>query len=154
MQAGRARTCRLDATEVAPKLYQGSLPQTGFDVRDCGFDVLVLAAEEWQPHPNAYPGVEVIHVPLVDAGKPLSESAWYHAVETGKRVARRLRQDKRVLTTCYAGLNRSGIVNVLAMYDMTGAPGKKLVDVVQRMRPGALSNPHFVEVARRRLPGR
>lgn len=154
MQVGTSELCTLDVTKIGPKLWQGSLPEIGDKVRRCGFDVLVLTAEEWQPPRSAYPGVEVIHVSLQDHGQPLTEEAWNQAVVVSGKVARRVLRGKRVLTTCFAGLNRSGIVNVLALYQLTGISGKKLVQHVQRVRSGALSNPHFVRAAELRLSGR
>lgn len=145
--------CSLDVTRIGPKLYQGSLPKPGHDVRRCGFDVLVLSAEEWQPSAETYPGVEVMHVPLTDMGEPLSRRAWLRALRAGQQIAQRLLEGKRVLTTCHAGLNRSGLLNVLAMYYLTGSPGSMLVRHVQSLRPGALGNPYFVRAAQH-LPAR
>lgn len=138
------QACTLDLTRIAPRLYQGSIPKTGPAVRRCGFDVLVLTAMEWQPPDHIYPGVIVLRVPLTDHGEPLTEQAWLAAIGMSKRIASHLRHGRRVLTTCHAGLNRSGLVNVLALHRLTGIAGKKLVRHVRSVRPGALSNPHFV----------
>jgi len=153
MAAALQQACPLDVTRIAPRLYQGSMPKVGHSVRRCGFDVLVLTAEEWQPPDSAYPGVTVLRVPLTDHGNPLSERAWNAAVATSRRIALHLRQGKRVLTTCHAGLNRSGLVNVLTLHRLTGIAGKKLVPYLRSVRPGAFSNTHFASTAEALLLG-
>jgi hypothetical protein len=52
--------------EIAPGLYQGSKPPFGTELKDLGFDVLVLAAREIQPASVYFPGIEVIHAPIDD----------------------------------------------------------------------------------------
>lgn len=141
------QACTLDVTRIAPRLYQGSAPKAGPTVRRCGFDVLVLTAKEWQPPDHIYPGVTVLRVPLTDHGEPLTEQAWLAALGMSKRIAMHLARGRRVLTTCHAGLNRSGLVNVLTLHRLTGISGKKLVSYVRSVRPGALSNPHFARAA-------
>ena len=135
-----------EVSEVAPGLYVGSKPAHGRHP----YDVIVLAAEEYQPHATRFPGSEVIYMPLDDA-------PWRHmrpdeisgAVRTGEAVARHLRAGRRVLVTCAAGLNRSALVAGLAMHDVNGMGADEIIARLRRARgEWALSNPNFEKLLR------
>ena len=145
--------CPLDATRLAPKLYQGSMPPLGPTVRACGFDVLVLAAQEYQPLSRYFPGVRVIRAQLDDSGKRMTEAEQVQALQAGAQVARELERGSRVLTTCAAGRNRSGFVNGYALWFLTGIAGQQIVTLIRAYRPHALTNRDFVAVLRA-LPAR
>lgn len=136
--------CLLDVTKVGRKLYQGSQPVPGPSVRRCGFDVLVLAAKEIQPPPSLYPGVEIVRARIDDSGPPLTREEWIEAVRAGRHVAGKVVAGQRVLTTCAKGLNRSGMVNAIALHLLTGRSGAEIVDYLRKKRQGALSNRYFV----------
>jgi len=53
---------------------------------------------------------------------------------------------RRVLVTCAAGLNRSGLVTAIAMHILTRHSGITCVQHVQNRRAGALSNRQFRRV--------
>jgi protein-tyrosine phosphatase len=133
--------------QVAPGLFVGSKPAPG---RHEGFDTIVLAAMEYQPRAELFPGAEVIHVPLDDApNRPLREDEIVDATKAGSRVARRLRAGRRVLVSCAMGLNRSGLVAALAMHE---AFGMRADEIIMRLRQTrgvwALSNPNFERLLR------
>ena len=137
---------RGEMREVIPGLYVGSKPAHGRHA----VDVIVLAAEEYQPHATRFPGSEVIHVPLDDA-------PWRHmrpdeiagAVRTGEAVARRLRAGRRVLVSCAMGLNRSALVAAIAMHDVHGMGADEIIARIRRARgEWALSNPNFEKLLR------
>jgi protein-tyrosine phosphatase len=136
------RDCPLDVSRIAPKLYQGSKPQMGGAVGRCGFDMLVLAAQEYQPR-HAYPGVRVFHAPLDDSGVPITADEWRIAHEAGRAVADALGRGDRVLVTCSMGINRSGLVAALGLHYATGMSGPMAAARVKRRRPGALRNLWF-----------
>lgn len=118
------------------QLAQGSKPPV--DVR-LPFDVIVLAAWEYQP---LLPGYEVIHVPLDDTNDPPptpGDRARIHAV--ARLVADHIRAGRRVLVTCHHGRNRSGVIAGLALVDLGVAPGEAACRI-RHLRDG-LSNPHF-----------
>lgn len=139
-------TCPLDVTKIAPRLYQGSVPLPGRfrDVARCGFNMLVLAAKEFQPPMSVFPGVRVYHVPLDDA-EPTSRELDM-ALRAAGEVARAVRIGQNVLVTCMMGRNRSGLVVALAMHMLTGRSGISIVRHIQYRRTNALSNPYFVGV--------
>lgn len=115
-----------------------------------GFDVLVLAAKEHQPHAEYYPDLAIIRVPLTDT--LLQPVDWLAAQRAASEVARAYLAGARVLVTCQAGLNRSGLVNALALHALTGMSGDDAQRLVRRRRRGALFNPSYVQ-ALKKLPG-
>lgn len=137
-----------DADYIAPKLYQGSAPPPGPELRARGFDLLVLAAEEIQPPAWAFPGVRVIYAPSDDSSH-IPESTAHPAAQ---EVARYLRAGKRVLVTCAAGLNRSGLISALALWYATGRSGRECVAQVQKRRAYALCNTWFADYVSSLLP--
>lgn len=138
----------IDATHIWDGLYQGSRPPLGPWVRRLGFDVLVLAAEEYQPPGRSFPGVKVIHAPLDDG--PVDDRARKTVRGASRLVQAYLGEGKRVLVTCHMGLNRSGVITAASMRRVTGAEPMMIVDHIRSKRGVmALSNPHFVESFRR-----
>lgn len=123
-------------------LWQGPIPPTGGRLDREGFQVLVLAAREFQPRAERFPGVKVMHAPLNDARPTLPEVGI--AMSAAKTVAAHLRRGDRVLVTCAAGLNRSGWIVAEALIQL-GHRSDAAVKAVRRARgPKALSNPFFV----------
>jgi protein-tyrosine phosphatase len=135
----------VDATRIVPGIYQGGLPPTGPWVRYAGFDVLVLAAEEYQPSGRQFPGVRVYHLPMKDDLDPVSRREARSIRALSQMLALHRRRGARVLITCAAGLNRSGIITAATLRRLTGAPHRQIVDHIRARRsPRALSNPQFV----------
>jgi protein-tyrosine phosphatase len=137
---------QVSRSEIVPGLFIGSKPMPGrHDV-----DVIVLAAEEYQPLADLFPGVEVLHVPLDDApNRPLREDEIAAATKAGSRVARRLRAGRRVLSSCQMGLNRSSLVAALAMHEVYGMTADEIIKRIRHARgPWALSNPNFERLLR------
>jgi protein-tyrosine phosphatase len=119
------------------RLAQGSAPPVGVRLP---FDVIVLAAKEYQPKLLGY---KVIRVPLDDGPPPGPETyAQIHAAASN--VAQRVRAGQRVLVTCWQGLNRSGVIAGLALVKL-GVPGDRAARRIQRIRNG-LTNSYFLEM--------
>lgn len=134
-------------SEIAPGLWQGGYPLRSRDLREQGFDVIVLAAKELQPEDASeakvmFPGVEVIAVKLDDA--PITREIAQLAAEAAVLVARRVKSGKCVLVTCAQGKNRSGLVTALALVSLFGISGKEAVAAIKTARPIALTNGSFV----------
>jgi protein-tyrosine phosphatase len=116
------------------RLAQGAaLPP---DVR-LPFDVIVLAAMEYQPD---LPGYRVLRVPL-DDGPPPDSATRARIRGAARRVAECVRAGDRVLVTCWQGKNRSGVIAGLALAEL-GVPGARAAQRIRRLR-GGLTNPHF-----------
>ena len=135
--------CRLDVTRILPHLYQGSVPRPGGEVARCGFTVLVLAAQEYQPPRDFYPGVKVIRAPLDDSGRPMTEREWKTARAAAKEVAAAVSSGERALVTCIQGRNRSGLIVALACHLLTGESGSYCADRIRGKRKNALVNQWF-----------
>lgn len=132
-------------SHIFGELYQGPRPPTGLALRDAGFHVLVLCADDVQPPDEKFPTIKVIRAPSFDVEDvdTMNEClpSW---IEAAHNVANELNAEKRVLVTCWAGLNRSGMVSALALREITGWSGQRCVDLIQRRRKGALDNEVFV----------
>jgi len=134
----------MTANRVHRSLFMGSAPQTRTDVSG-RYDVLVLCAEEWQPRGSNFPGVEVVHAPL-DDNHWVPENELRIMRKASDLVARRLKDGRRVLVTCWQGRNRSGVVSALALVRL-GAPPKVAIGLVRKARgETALSNETFVRI--------
>lgn len=138
----------LDASNISPKLWIGSRPPVDRDMP--AFDVVVLCAVEFQPE-IAFHGT-VIRCPLNDAQLSLTELSY--AVGASRAVAGALAGDKRVLVTCYAGLNRSALVASLALGQLTTLSADDIMALIRtRRNSSALSNPYFQDVLRKMIGG-
>lgn len=143
------------AIRVAQGIYQGPCPKSAEEVRLAGFHVLTFCAREIQPVIHDPQGLRVLYAPMNDSpAHPMTEEEWTSARQAGREIARVNSAGGRALTTCAMGLNRSGVVNALALHYRFGVSGAEAIDQVRRTRgPMALSNPSFVERLRR-LPAR
>lgn len=148
----------LDAHEIVPGLWQGSVPTLGKGVAQGGFHLLVLSAREHQ-YPSVYfPGVAVVNAPNDDnaAYGPLTREKLKVALQAARRVVKTVKAGKAALVTCAAGLNRSGLVSALALHLLHGWSGDRCIKQVRARRPAKkhirpLSNSDFT-AALRRLP--
>lgn len=148
--------------QIHPNLWQGAWPPPGRWLADRGFSTLVLCAYEYQPpftYPedaamligirasNPWPGVEVVYAPNDDdvVNKPSRETLRL-ALRAGRIVAARLAQKRKVLTTCWQGRNRSGLVSALGLYFHLGISGEAATKIVQLRRSGGLRNPVFCDI--------
>ena len=148
------RPTDLDASEIVPGLYQGSVPPGGSTLKEAGFSAVVLCAVEFQMGATHFQGIDVIHAPNDDdPTRPPTRRELEIAISAARQVALRLKGNKNVLVTCAMGLNRSGLVSALTLHMIHGWDGEECVQRVQAQRDNALCNPRFVEVLQR-LPRR
>ncbi len=125
---------------VTDQLAQGSAPPEDQPVP---FDVLVLTAAEWQPVMYRAPP-KVIRLSLLD-DIPTREDV-QQAILAGRQVAAALRRGECVLTTCFKGRNRSGLINGLALIEL-GWGSLQAIEAIQHARGDkALSNQYFKHV--------
>lgn len=144
LSAHRRRTdmVKIDASQVAPKLWVGSAPKLELDLPK--IDVLVLCAREIQPARLAFHGT-VLRCPLPDS--QLTNDEIRLALHTSREVARALSADKRVLSTCAMGINRSALVAGLALGQVTRMSSSQIIDRIRAKRlPSCLGNAHFREL--------
>jgi protein-tyrosine phosphatase len=125
----------VDADEIAPNLWQGSWPGIGKQVRDSGFSMLVLCAEEHQEPEEDFPGVDVIYAPNYDDGiHPLDRELLQDAIQAARQVTQAVRSNRKVLVTCKAGLNRSGLVVGIALHLLFGWSGSRCIERIRLLR--------------------
>jgi len=143
----------IDADRIHPEmtLWQGGIPPRGGALRRAGFEAVVLCAREHQPSGKYFLGVRVFHAPMDDspAGLTLRERETWEAAS--RSVADLLRAQTRVLVTCFAGLNRSGIVSARALQHL-GIPMPDAIRRVRESRDLALYNPAFEKMLRNAPP--
>lgn len=137
------RASHCDANEVAPGIYVGSRP----DYEECrSYEVIVFAAKEYQPSATDFPGIKIIHAPMDDTD-PMSKEDTTTALRTAMTVAALRRKGNRVLVTCWAGLNRSGLIAALALKLLYKTNATQAIQRVRNARgPWAISNNAFVRL--------
>lgn len=135
----------IDASRIYGALYQGSAPPTGPRLAQSGFDVLVLAAREVQPPSWKFPGVEVLRLPMDDVPLRLTRAQLADVQALASMIAMRLSHGQKVLVTCRAGLNRSGLLVGATLARELGMRPTDAVRLVRDKRSFlALNNPAFV----------
>ena len=137
----------LRSSRITENLWQGPMPPPGGTVARAGFTMLVMCASEFQPPAERYPGVQVIHAPNEDILNLGRERA-VTAVHGAQAAAAAIRQGRRVLVTCAAGLNRSGLVSGLTLRLLKDWSPEECIARIQHARPGALGNLVFCHAIR------
>lgn len=133
------------ANKIIDRLFQGGLPPGGDGLKAAGVDVLVLCARENQDD-SFYEGLTVILAPGDDDPRPHRLARFIDGwKEAGLQVAEHVKAGRTVLVTCMQGWNRSGIVTALALRELTGWKGSKIVKHIQNCRQGALCNATFAK---------
>lgn len=61
-----------------------------------------------------------------------------------KRLLSYMESGGVVLSMCWGGRNRSGLVSALLVRELTKCSGEQAVGIIQKQRPGSLINLHFV----------
>jgi protein-tyrosine phosphatase len=140
-------TLLLEATpsvsfRVLGDLWIGSAPPIGWTVGQ-HFDCLVLSAMEYPPGPSCFPKVETIAVSMNDDGTPMRRQEMAEAVRAAGRVLSWLKARKRVLVTCHAGLNRSGLVLALILIKDGLTPQDAIARIRDHRGEDALFNRDF-----------
>lgn len=154
------RRTSVEGSFICRGLYQGQAPPCGPMLRAAGIDTIILCAEEWQPpgavdpicatvlgyqpgqHP--YPGVQLIYAPADDDfDKPPSPGVLSVAASAAAQAARRILQGGKVMSSCWMGKNRSGLVTAMTLHGLTGLGGRDILAHMRQTRPQALTNPQF-----------
>ena len=136
---------KIDASHLYGNLYMGSRPPIGKRLAYAGFDVVVLAAQEYQPPEWRLPGVEVIYAPMEDVPVVLRPNDLAAVRRVVARVAQALATGRRVLVSCRAGLNRSGLIAGAVLLETTNMTPLQVISLIRKRRSiFALNNPAFV----------
>lgn len=134
------------ASQVHGNLWMGGWPPPSWKLGK-HFDCLALCALEYQV-PECFAGIQVVQARLNDDGTPMTKGEAFEAAKAAKQVIRWLEQDLRVLVTCFAGRNRSGLVCGLALCRGPAAmnPAQAIRAIRAARGEGALSNPWFLKL--------
>lgn len=136
----------LEADEILPNLWQGSFPNL-LSAKEAGFEVVVLCAQELLHRDDVSDeyevhGMRVIEAPFDDTPWPteeeLSTARW-----AAHKVVAAVNNGKKVLVTCHAGLNRSGLICAMAIRLLRKITGHEAVTIVKGCRKNALCNSTF-----------
>jgi protein-tyrosine phosphatase len=92
----------------------------------------------------------MVYVPASDDfDKPPPRETLAAALKASAFAAHRITQGGNVFVSCWAGINRSGLVTALTIHRLTGFSGTFCVGLIKRARPRALQNPQFLTVLHR-----
>jgi protein-tyrosine phosphatase len=127
---------------VHPFLAIGSRPPTN---QTLNFNALVLCAREYQPAGKHFPKVMIIRAAFDDMN-PISKEEIETAYRAGLTTAQLVRDRRRVLVTCNAGRNRSGLVTGFALMDLGVRADDAIVLIRKARGDDALSNAFFVKL--------
>lgn len=83
---------------------------------------------------------------MITSAHPRYQKMFHAAKPAAQLLAQRVRAGQSAISTCAAGINRSGLVTGLAMRLLTDWDGHKIVETIQNARSGALCNSAFVSM--------
>ena len=136
------------------KLFQAGVSEIPQLLQNNNIYALILSAREFQPKLTDFQpdflrllkGTHIFYVPLLDMPF-ISQKDLSKVDEISSLAAMFIIKGKNVLSTCYAGLNRSGLISGHILKKITGASGNTIIDHIQKHRnPRALSNSTFAKI--------
>jgi len=111
------------------------------------FDILVLCAGEWQPHvnlPEEDKSKRVVRMPYDDSKVALTKTVLQQLHKTAKELSDEHERGRRIVITCMAGRNRSGLLMALVLMERFKLPAKEAISLIKEKRgPFALTNRTF-----------
>ena len=123
-----------DWDEIYTNLYQGGAPTQMDELRRDKFDVIVFCATDFQPSANAYFPTDCIFCPFKDNDAGPSPAKLKEIYELADKISMMIMGGKKVLITCAAGLNRSGLLTALVINKLTGWGGAACINLVRSKR--------------------
>ena len=132
----------MEIVEVYPNLFQSSAIRFPWDekkIRELGINVVIDLAGGFDPHMKFLD--QYLYWPFEDKEELPDLNSLKTVAKFGKA---NLLCNKRVLTHCTAGYNRSGLVNAMILMIYLGFRGPRAIESVRQARPGALYNQTFV----------
>jgi hypothetical protein len=139
------------------ELWQGNIHDVNKLIRKGNslIKVIGLFAQECQPN-DPYGHYELIKMGYDDntrAGNLEMKRILSIAVEAANIFSNRIREGKSCLSSCYMGLNRSGLVSALTLIKLANMSPDEAITMIQNKREPqhgmtALCNPRFVNAIR------
>lgn len=142
------------------EILPGRLWQTGVvgEMVAPQVDLIIDTAGHVDPFQLELQGVSppiYVRIPYADAPLKMDDEAFFFRLKSVAALgARLLLAEHRVLCHCTGGVNRSSLMTGLILLSITKyqtavlegwTPGVSIVEFIRSRRPGALSNPSFVE---------
>lgn len=136
---------------------QGDCESAEEAIRRRTFDLVILCAEEldemFRLLLEAYPAqAERVHFAPNDDAVRVNRRQLRIAATAARKAADAYKRGERVLITCAAGRNRSGLVTAMALHFVSGCGGAAAAEIVKARRQApsgpALSNRTFEQFLR------
>ena len=127
-------------------LFQGAVPSSFVKELWANFDVIVSLISLGPTLRGTPAGKLHLIYPFDDDA--IDGADMWALKHLASQVAWAVREDKRVLVHCAAGLNRSGLICAFALLQLTDWSSDKTIAHIQKLRPMSLSNPYFTTYLR------
>jgi len=135
------------------RIYQCGYREIPRDLVRWDVDLVLYCAAECPPlqgYFDAQNDAELHYFPnedkMVTSASPWYEYMWNHAQPAVKLLVESLKAGKTAIVCCSQGINRSSVVTGLAMKELSGWSGEKVVEKIQTARSGTLCNSAFVSM--------
>lgn len=136
-------------TPGGAKLFQVGKAEIPEIIRNNYIGLIILAAEEFQPT-DFFPKITKFYAPLRDSTNLYEDEikkTLRIADAASSTAAKYLMNGYSVISSCAAGLNRSGLISAFTIEKCTGAPKKEILKQIRKHRsPIALFNGLFVSL--------
>jgi protein-tyrosine phosphatase len=138
-----------DCHMITDRLWMGGMP-TGIPKLFEKWDVIVFCAGEYQPHVELPENrnKSIMRVPFDDSANAINNSVAAELHKRAKQLAQMHAEGKNILITCFAGVNRSGLLTALTLRYAFGCDGDEAIYTIQAIRTFALSNKAFCHYIR------
>lgn len=128
------------------ELYQSGYREIPWDLKKKEIHRVIFAAVECPPLSH-HSGAHLLHVPLDDKQK-MSVKEYVFTVTAAMSIASQLAIDilkgRKVITSCNAGLNRSGLLSAMTLKTITDLSDDDIVSLIRQKRhQAALCNSTF-----------
>jgi len=131
------------------KLFQVGIREIPDLIKENDISLIIYAAKEFQPY-ISNPSINKIFIPLDDTSKLSPEeiiTTLKLSDEASTAASNYLKSGKNVVSSCAAGLNRSGLVSAFTLTKCTNVNKNGIITHIRRSRhPHALSNKLFVKL--------
>jgi hypothetical protein len=133
-----------DYSLIAFGLAQGSAPDD-FAASFEAFDTIVLCSSEFQPE-VIFPddkSKRILRCPFDDSDLALTPVQVERLKAAARQIVEEHEEERRILITCFAGINRSGLLMGMVLKERFGITGEEAIRWIRKKRYGSLSNRSF-----------
>jgi len=121
-------------------------------LKDLGFSIIALTSKGFQPQietATAGSGLEVLHIPFADDEKLTSDEiakVKKKVTSAADKMTKAVEQGQKVLSTCWAGINRSSLLTAYIIKNLDGSiDPQEIINTIRTQRSArCLNNKLFV----------